>query len=605
MTTSFVRAVDSLRGHQPRLTLADTVESLLWKGAIHPLAEAALSADNDLKLLVDVMPERIRQQLYSLPLADLMEVVLDLGRVPEVRLAGGVMLVLDDASVTEADIEHVVRGVGQFTADNRAGITRTLHRISAIRNRQGVIIGLTCRVGRVVTGTIEPIRDLIESGKSILLLGPPGVGKTTKLREVSKMLADEFQKRVIIVDTSNEIAGDGDIPHPAVGRARRMQVQSPELQQQVMIEAVENHTPQVVVVDEIGTEAEALAARTIAERGVVLIATAHGTTLDNLIKNPVLSDLIGGIQSVTLGDDEAKRRSTQKTVLEREKKPTFDVAIEIRDRHTLAIYPDVAEAVDHLLRGWSLFPEVRKVDTETGSTKVLQGHVHRMEASLTPEGISATSAAGDRLMVSGSGLGLSRAEETDEFRVFLYAITVSFVERILDRLNLKRYISVTNNIHDAHAVLALRGHARPGSKVLRLASDYEVPIFYAKTNTMPQIQRALRDAVSAVVKVEGPLSVLSWQETPVDGQMTLLATSGDESLAEDAQGLHTADETALALREVHEAIDRVLAERRSVELAPRRSYIRRIQHEVVEKHNLVSISLGDEPNRRLKILAPK
>src|SRR3989442_2470881 len=186
---------------------------------------------------------------------------------------------------------------------------------------------LTLRVGRAVYGTMEIIRDVVEAGRSILLLGKPGVGKTTLLREVARVLADEMGKRVVIVDTSNEIAGDGDIPHPGIGRARRMQVATPSLQHAVMIEAVENHMPEVVVIDEIGTEQEAAAARTIAERGVQLIATAHGNTLENLMLNPTLSDLVGGIQTVTLSDEEARRRGTQKSVLERKAPPTFQTLV--------------------------------------------------------------------------------------------------------------------------------------------------------------------------------------------------------------------------------------------------------------------------------------
>src|SRR2546426_5593226 len=312
---------------------------------------------DDLEVLMNVLPQHICESLRRANQFDqLLEIVLDLGRRPEARYTDH-ETDLSEHEVTQVEIDYVVQRIGQFGEDNRAGIERTLHRISAIRNRRSRVIGLTCRVGRAVFGTIEIIQDIVESGKSVLLLGKPGVGKTTLLREAARVLSDS--KRVVIVDTSNEIGGDGDIPHPAIGQARRMQVTSPPLQHEVMIEAVENHMPEVIVIDEIGRELEAEAARTIAERGVQLIGTAHGQTLDNLMMNPTLADLIGGIQSVTLSDEEARRRGTQKSILERKAPPTFDVLIEIQDRDRLVVHHDVAKAGDMVLRGRQLPPELR------------------------------------------------------------------------------------------------------------------------------------------------------------------------------------------------------------------------------------------------------
>lgn len=317
---------------------------------------------DDLHALMAVLPPQIIDALEKANNSDnLLEIVLDLGRLPMARFVDGEVQ-LSDREIGRADIDHVDSLIGEFDADNRAGIERTLHRISAIRNRHGIIVGLTCRVGRAVYGTIEIIQDLVESGKSILLLGKPGIGKTTMLRESARILAEN--KRVIIVDTSNEIGGDGDVPHPAVGKARRMQVSTPSLQHEVMIEAVENHNPEVVIIDEIGRELEAMAARTIAERGVQLVATAHGRTLENLLLNPTLSDLIGGIESVTLSDEEARRRGTQKTVLERRSPPTFDMLVELQERDRLAVHPDVAQAVDTLVRGYPVQPEIRWRDAK-------------------------------------------------------------------------------------------------------------------------------------------------------------------------------------------------------------------------------------------------
>src|SRR6266550_678647 len=329
----------------------------------------------ELDQLFQALPPHINRAVKRLDHQGLLlEVVLDLGREPEARFPDH-EVILDDTQVTLEDLEFVATRVGSFGDDNRAGIERTLHRISAIRNRSGQIIGLTCRVGRAITGTIDIIKDMVIGGKSILLLGRPGIGKTTMLRECARVLADEMKKRVVIVDTSNEIGGDGDIPHPGIGRSRRMQVRTPALQHAVMIEAVENHMPQVIVIDEIGTELEAVAARTIAERGVQLIGTAHGNTLDNLMLNPTLSDLIGGIQSVTLGDEEARRRRTQKSVLERKAPPTFEVVVEIADRDRVTVHPNVSETVDALLRGDPIAPELRWRD-ETG--------IHRSQSRPRP-----------------------------------------------------------------------------------------------------------------------------------------------------------------------------------------------------------------------------
>jgi len=338
--------------------------------------EQPRAAADDLAALLSALPPEIVERLRGLPPErDLIEVVMDLGRRPEARFGGGGEEVLLEREIGEEDIQYVIDHIGSFGEDNRAGIERTLHRISAIRNRSGKIVGLTARIGRAVFGTIEIIGDLVESGKSVLIMGRPGIGKTTMLREAARVLADELDKRVVVVDTSNEIAGDGDIPHPGIGRARRMQVRTPDQQHAVMIEAVENHMPEVIVIDEIGTELEAAAARTIAERGVQLIGTAHGNNLDNLMLNPTLSDLIGGIQSVTLGDEEARRRRTQKSVLERKAPPTFDVVVEIQSRDRVMVHPDVADTVDALLRGDPIAPEMRWRD---------EGGVQRSQARPRP-----------------------------------------------------------------------------------------------------------------------------------------------------------------------------------------------------------------------------
>ncbi len=540
-----------------------------------------LQFQNDLDKLVTILPPKLRAHLDYGKMHDVIEIVLDIGRVPEIRHAGGLIEYIECGLVEDEDIVHITSRIQEFTSDNRSGIPGTLHRISAIRNRQGKVVGLTCRIGRVVTGTIACIKDFCTLGKSILFLGPPGVGKTTKLREISRLVADELKKRLIVVDTSNEIAGDGDTPHPAIGHARRMQVRQPEFQKDIMIEAVENHTPEVIVVDEIGTEEEAQAARTIAERGVMLIATAHGNTLENLIKNPTLSDLVGGIQSVTLGDDEARRRACQKTVLEREKQPTFDIVIEILDRNTLAVYKNTAEAVDYILRGWPIRPEIRKVDKtyepvveltpvlpKEANNSILD-KINQLEQKVFPS-IEKPVEKPESLK-----FGFSRQKYVEEVKalkkVYLYAVSRSIVEKVIERLNLN--VELTRNIDDADIVIAHKNFAKGGAKILSLANDYRIRTFYIKTNSMPQIQKVLKDALDI--------------------------TETSETLT----GYY--DEAERALEEAKAAIDKILEGAEHIELKPQNQQIRKLQHELVEQHNLTSKSVGEGEQRHLKIVGGK
>jgi len=429
------------------------------------LSQQRIEITDDLQLLLAVMPPRVRDPIERLgDVGALIEVVLDLGRQPEARFPTRVVT-LNPQPITRDDLDFSIGRVSRFTNDNRAGIERTLHRISALRNRLGEVIGLTCRVGRAVYGTVEIVRDVVEAGKSILLLGRPGVGKTTLLREAARVLADDLARRVIIVDTSNEIAGDGDIPHPGIGRARRMQVPSPEKQHAVMIEAVENHMPEVVVIDEIGTEAEALAARTIAERGVQLIATAHGTGLENLIANPTLADLVGGIQPVTLGDEEARRRRTQKTVLERKAPPTFDVLIEIRDQDRFAVHADVAAVVDAVLRGQQAHPEIR-VRRPDGGVDVQAGVAIVPPAEPSPPVAQRT------------------------LRIFPYAVSQERVERAIRELGVDA--TVCGHPRNADVVLTLRALAKKRPKKLRDLMVDNNRVHAINANTHGQIADFLR-----------------------------------------------------------------------------------------------------------------
>ena len=531
-----------------------------------------LQFQNDLEKLTEILPDRIRQHISYENMQDVIEIVLDIGRQPEIRHSNGKIEYIDVSNVDYDDISYITSRVQEFTSDNRSGIPGTLHRISAIRNRQGKIVGLTCRIGRVVTGTISCIRDICLQNKSILFLGRPGVGKTTKLREIARLMADDLAKRVVIVDTSNEIAGDGDTPHPAVGHARRMQVRQPEYQKDVMIEAVENHTPEVIVVDEIGTEAEAQAARTIAERGVMLIATAHGNSLESLIKNPTLSDLVGGIQSVTLGDDEAKRRSSQKTVLEREKQPTFDIVIEILDRNTLAVYKDTAEAVDYILRGWPIRPEIRKVDKVYNFST--PASVEPVPARV-PNVIDKINALDNKIEHPESlKFSFSRQKYVDEVKkfkkIYLYAVSRSIAEKVIERLDLNA--EITRNLDDADIVIAHKNFVKGGAKVLSTAEENRLQIFYVKTNSMARIQKVIKEALDIV---------------ELNEKQTFY------------------DITEKALDEAKAAIEKVLAGAKDIELTPQNQQIRKLQHELVEQHNLASTSIGEGENRHLRIVGGK
>ncbi len=671
---------------------------------------------DDLEVLLAALPPEIVAAVRKLEnREDVIEVVMDLGRRPEARFPDGEVTLLD-REIGEADLAYVVDNIGTFGDDNRAGIERTLHRISAIRNRTGKIVGLTCRIGRAVYGTIEIINDFVETGKSLLIMGRPGIGKTTMLREAARVLADDLDKRVVVVDTSNEIAGDGDIPHPAIGKARRMQVRTPSLQHEVMIEAVENHMPQVIVIDEIGTELEAQAARTIAERGVQLIGTAHGNTLDNLMLNPTLSDLIGGIQSVTLGDEEARRRRTQKSVLERKAPPTFDVIIEIQDREKVLVHADVADTVDAMLRGDPVSPEQRWRDeagvhrsqsrprpspreqlgpdrfsglvgsggswrTEPGwrgdggyrpgyggpalfpggergggrpgfrtgvsgswrpgrgsngppasaagpggaaaaEAPFVAGEIADrgpVERGTTPapeprardarelsrqrewrqsaakaigalkvdegtapvnlDALQAASSNGDVIDANGfdaddealmdraidgevdpdgPALRLSGVGSLPTLRVLPQGISRKRLEQAVRELQLP--VIVARDVDEADVVMTLRNEYRQKTPMVREAEERALPIYVLKTNTIGQMEASLT-------------SIFALEVDPRDA----------------------------AMRETEEAIGLVMERSEAVELSPQNAYIRRLQHQMAERANLVSRSRGREPYRRVRL----
>jgi len=541
-----------------------------------------LQITDDLDLLLAILPQRIRVALEQADrAAELIEVIMDLGRLPEARFTDGEMY-LSDHEITADDLQAVIDQIGDFGSDNRAGIERTLHRISAIRNRKGKIIGLTCRVGRAVYGTIDIIKDIVMSDKSILLLGRPGVGKTTILREAARVRGED--RRVVIVDTSNEIAGDGDIPHPAIGRSRRMQVPEPVLQHEVMIEAVENHMPEVIIIDEIGREQEAVAARTIAERGVQLIGTAHGNSLENLLMNPTLSDLVGGIESVTLSDEEARRRGTQKSVLERKAPPTFDVLIELQERQRMVVHHDVGAAVDALLRGRVMSPEVRHIDPKGelhiekvqpepmggGSSERVGKHRRPRQgrndgAKVTTETNGAHSHSWEWQENLEERIEPAPEEQTERpsriVRVYPYGIGQNRLRSAASTLNVP--VQIVDNLSQADVVMTLKNYYRQQPQPLMDAERRNVPIYVLRSNTVTQMEQCLVDIF----------------QIPTD----------------------PVDVFTEAMRETQDGIQQVMNGATTIELQPRSAAIRSQQHQLVRAANLISHSYGREPYRRVRI----
>jgi stage III sporulation protein SpoIIIAA len=532
----------------------------------------------DLRALLKLLPERIRTKIEKLNNQDaLLEVIMDLGRVPTARYVES-EVVLHDEEVSQAEIDLVVNSIGEFDDDNRAGIARTLHRISGIHNRREQVVGLTCRVGRAVYGTTDIIADIVEEGQSILLLGRPGVGKTTMLREMARVLAET--KRVIIVDTSNEIGGDGDIPHPAIGRARRMQVPRPSHQHETMIEAVENHNPEVIIIDEIGRELEAAAARTINERGVQLIGTAHGNTLENLLLNPTISDLVGGIESVTLSDDEARRRGTQKTVLERRSPPTFDVLIELKARQAVLVHRDVTSAIDNMLLGKPLDIESRYVD-EDGEVQIEYERIVLSSTAVTGRrdsrgrrepGEGSYRSLGSKKQpteeLNGSGNGTPQEELDNSVNIYAYGVARNRLIQAAKRL--KVHIYLVDQLADADLMVTLKSYYRKRRRLISDAERRRIPVFVLRANTVSQMENFLAQALNL---------------------------NGEQEEGEDPFDV--------AMAEAQRAIEEINAGKPNVSLSPVNSDLRRQQHQMARQANIVSHSYGKEPFRYVRMFSTK
>ena len=552
---------------------------------------------DDLNQLLDVLPKFISEILQTHPRREqLIEIVLDIGRRPEARFSFGTEY-LSYKTIVWQDLDYILKRLGKFSGDNRAGIEKTLHRISALRNRQGSVIGLTCRIGRAIFGTVSIIRDILEQKKSMLLLGRPGVGKTTAIREIARVLSDGMQKRVIIIDTSNEIAGDGDLPHPSIGKARRMQVSNHQNQHEVMIEAVENHMPEIIIIDEIGTELEATAARTIAERGVQLVGTAHGNTLENLVKNPTITDLIGGVQYVTLGDEEARRRGSSKSILERKAPPTFDVAIEIHDPNTWVIHENIEKSVDALLQGQNFLIQKRTIIQDGSSNLVKCDMIYnqneadsQQEYNFKPAGIEKKQKDNyllNRINNDEKIKNKKKRKSSDEQKnnleqdftfLYVYGVNTQDLKSLIKTLKLP--IIITKEIQYADAILALANLVKNNRKLKQISSSKKIAIHTIQTNSLLQIAKALR-----LLAKKNSL-VISKEE------------KNDENLEKiiSQNFLTPLEETRLAIEEV------VIPKNIAVDLFPRTKNIRKQQHELIFHYHLEAVTVGEEKNKRVRIL---
>jgi len=540
---------------------------------------------DDLNQLLNVLPKFVREPIEQHPNREqLIEIVLDIGRRPEARFANSTSY-LSYRTIVWQDLDYILKRLGKFSGDNRAGIEKTLHRISSLRNRKGSVIGLTCRIGRAIFGTVSIVRDILEQKKSVLLLGRPGVGKTTAIREIARVLSDGMKKRVIIIDTSNEIAGDGDLPHPSIGKARRMQVSNQQNQHEVMIEAVENHMPEIIIIDEIGTELEAAAARTIAERGVQLVGTAHGNALENLIKNPTITDLIGGIQYVTLGDEEAKRRGSSKSILERKAPPTFEVAIEIHDPQTWVIHENIEQSVDLLLKGQNLPIQKRSILKQKDNFIDCKIFYNQKEDEVSSYNYSSLEKKQrPNYLINQSekskakkALKSVKKSKKDFTFLYIYGINNQDITSLIKTLRLP--IIVTKEIQYADAILALANLAKNNKKLKQISHSKKITIHTTQSNSLLQIAKALRLLAKKT-------SMSPTKKKKVNVTMNRLISR---------EFLTPLEETRLAIEEV------VIGKQTMIDLLPRPSIIRKQQHELIAHYQVQGMTVGDERNKRLRI----
>lgn len=550
---------------------------------------------DDLKQLLDVLPRFVKEPLEKHPNREsLIEIVLDIGRRPEARFSNTTEY-FSYRTVVWQDLDLILKKLGKFSSDNRAGIEKTLHRISSLRNRKGSVIGLTCRIGRAFFGTVSIIRDLLEQEKSILILGRPGVGKTTAIREIARVLSDGMKRRVIIIDTSNEIAGDGDLPHPSIGKARRMQVSNNQNQHEVMIEAVENHMPEIIIIDEIGTESEAFAARTIAERGVQLVGTAHGNALENLIKNPTITDLIGGIQYVTLGDEEAKRRGSAKSILERKAPPTFDIAIELPNPQTWIIHDNIERSVDLFLQG-QIVPVQKRSFILPGKRLIDCKIIHNQTGSEFRQNNLSNRPIADKKQKNSSPfnrLGQIEKQKTkklaktypslapdikQEFTfLYTYGINIQDLKPLIKTLQLP--IVLTKEIQYADAVLALANLIKSNRKLKQISQAKKLTVHTIQNTSLVMVTKALRNLAK-----------------------THSLSSAQDQSGENITSNILSQEFLSPLEEVRLAIEEIVVPKKiAVDLFPQTSLLRKQQHEIVAHYQLNGITVGRNNHKRIRI----
>jgi hypothetical protein len=272
-----------------------------------------------------------------------------------------------------------------------------------------------------------------------------------------------------------------------------MQVSKTEFQHQIMIEAVENHMPQVIIIDEIGTELEVLAARTIAEKGVQLVGTTHGNCLENLIKNPPLADLLGGIQYVTLSDEEAKRRGTQKSILERKAYPAFEIVIEINQQNSWTIHEDVKNSVDLFLRENFSRGQIRQF----ARNEKIKIKCQRFQTSYNSFLKNHTNFNDSRILSNKNWISLNQSInelESKKLVIYPYSLSSNLLKEVLVKMGFK--FVLTNEIKKATLIIGLKKHLKQNFKLKSLAQQRKIPIYSLNQVSLYQVTKLVQYILS-------------------------------------------------------------------------------------------------------------